>query len=76
MNHQDGADKSATGLKSDQTAAAKSDVAVGPDAKVRVAKGEGATTGGPVNPKDLTAEEQMALFEKDLKENDWGHQPC
>ena len=24
----------------------------------------------------LTAEEQMALFEKDLKENDWGHQPC
>ena len=26
--------------------------------------------------KALTAEEQMALFEKDLKENDWGHQPC
>ena len=25
---------------------------------------------------DLTPEEQMALFEKDLKENDWGHQPC
>jgi uncharacterized protein (TIGR02118 family) len=24
----------------------------------------------------LTAEEQMALFEKELKENDWGHQPC
>jgi hypothetical protein len=24
----------------------------------------------------LTAEEQMALYEKDLKENDWGHQPC
>jgi hypothetical protein len=24
----------------------------------------------------LTPEEQMALFEKDLKENDWGHQPC
>ena len=24
----------------------------------------------------LSAEEQMALFEKDLKENDWGHQPC
>ena len=23
----------------------------------------------------LTPEEQMALFEKDLKENDWGHQP-
>jgi hypothetical protein len=24
----------------------------------------------------LTPEEQMALFEQDLKENDWGHQPC
>jgi hypothetical protein len=24
----------------------------------------------------LTPEEQMALFEEDLKENDWGHQPC
>lgn len=26
--------------------------------------------------KNLTPEEQMALFEKELKENDWGHQPC
>jgi hypothetical protein len=26
--------------------------------------------------KKLTPDEQMALFEKDLKENDWGHQPC
>lgn len=26
--------------------------------------------------KPLTPEEQMALFEKELKENDWGHQPC
>lgn len=24
----------------------------------------------------LSAEEQMKRFEKDLKENDWGHQPC
>ena len=24
----------------------------------------------------LTPEEQMALFEKSLKEDDWGHQPC
>ena len=23
-----------------------------------------------------TAEEQMERFEEDLKENDWGHQPC
>jgi hypothetical protein len=25
---------------------------------------------------ELSAEEQMALYEKELKENDWGHQPC
>lgn len=24
----------------------------------------------------LSAEEQMERFEEDLKENDWGHQPC
>ena len=24
----------------------------------------------------LTPEEQMARFEQDLKETDWGHQPC
>jgi len=28
------------------------------------------------NPTTLTPDEQMALFEKELKENDWGHQPC
>lgn len=27
-------------------------------------------------PRELTAEEQMALYEKSLKEDDWGHQPC
>jgi len=26
--------------------------------------------------KALSADEQMALYEKELKENDWGHQPC
>jgi hypothetical protein len=30
----------------------------------------------PVPASTLSPEEQMALFEKDLKENDWGHQPC
>ena len=30
----------------------------------------------PPPPKELSAEEQMALYEKELKENDWGHQPC
>lgn len=32
--------------------------------------------GEPAVPTELTAEEQMALFEKSLKEEDWGHQPC
>ena len=27
-------------------------------------------------PNLLSPEEQMALFEKDLQDNDWGHQPC
>jgi len=31
---------------------------------------------GAAAAKPLTPEEQMAAFEKDLKENDWGHQPC
>jgi hypothetical protein len=26
--------------------------------------------------KVLSPEEQMEQFEEDLKENDWGHQPC
>ena len=37
----------------------------------------------PVSPSEppppantLTPEEQMALFERELKETDWGHQPC
>ena len=30
----------------------------------------------PIDPSKLTPEEQMALYEKDLKETDWGHQPC
>ena len=28
------------------------------------------------DPSKLTPEEQMARFAKELKENDWGHQPC
>ena len=33
-------------------------------------------SGESAESKRLTAEEQMALFEKQLKEDDWGHQPC
>jgi len=32
--------------------------------------------GVPPPVSQLTPEEQMALFEKELKEKDWGHQPC
>jgi hypothetical protein len=61
----------------------------GPDASLP-SKAEGTASGVPSTeagvpstpPSDkksttpLTPEEQMALFEKELKENDWGHQPC
>lgn len=41
--------------------------------------GDAARATVPNTPKaagQLTPEEQMAAFEKELKENDWGHQPC
>ena len=46
-----------------QNTAAKSQAAAPTEAEPKIAK-------------QLTPEEQMALYEKDLKENDWGHQPC
>ena len=33
-------------------------------------------TGQKAAVDELTPEEQMARFEKELKEDDWGHQPC
>ena len=35
-----------------------------------------ASAAPPDSKKELTPEEQMALYEEDLKETDWGHQPC
>lgn len=36
-----------------------------------------AETPAAANPVDeLTPEEQMERFERELKESDWGHQPC
>jgi hypothetical protein len=35
-----------------------------------------ASPDGTAAPGELTKEEQWALFEKELKESDWGHQPC
>lgn len=33
------------------------------------------TAESKANP-ELSPEEQLALYEKELRENDWGHQPC
>ena len=41
-----------------------------------VSEADSACLGEATPPAKLSAEEQMALYEKDLKENDWGHQPC
>jgi len=41
------------------------------DAKLAKAEPETADSS-----KTLSAEEQMERYEEDLKENDWGHQPC
>ena len=32
--------------------------------------------GEPTPVSRLSPEEQMVLFEKELKDKDWGHQPC
>ena len=41
------------------------------------AKAEPASEAQPkVDPSKLSPEEQMALYEEQLKEDDWGHQPC
>jgi hypothetical protein len=45
-------------------------------AKLPDGTGDASLPAAPNSPNQLTPEEQMALFEKDLKENDWGHQPC
>ena len=54
-----------------ETKPGKSGEGSGPSTKTKV------PPAGEVAPsKKLTAEEQMAQYEDDLKENDWGHQPC
>lgn len=42
----------------------------------QASEADSACLGEATPPAKLSAEEQMALYEKDLKENDWGHQPC
>ena len=47
-----------------------------PAGSLPVAPADAAKTVKTIGANHLTPEEQMALFEQDLKENDWGHQPC
>jgi hypothetical protein len=67
-----------SGNEQPQRPAPKADVAPLPSDVNAVAS----TTGAPAArsdskpPSQLTPEEQLALFAKELKENDWGHQPC
>ena len=71
MTDQPHADESASGKPVENQALA---VAVPPPPADRLEKLSPASEPAPA--KKLSAEEQMALYEKDLKENDWGHQPC
>jgi hypothetical protein len=41
-----------------------------------VSAADASAASAPAESNKLSAEEQMALYEQDLKENDWGHQPC
>ena len=55
--------------------AAKKDAAPDPLAATSGKTGDSPAAGAVPTPS-LSPEEQMALFEKELKEQDWGHQPC
>ena len=47
-----------------------------PDAEMPAPAGQEPSEPGKAGAAPLSPEEQMALFEQHLKENDWGHQPC
>ena len=46
------------------------------DAVPVVRYSDGSEWAGKESKRALTAEEQMALYEEALKNDDWGHQPC
>ena len=48
----------------------------GQDKEDKNAAADTPVAGEVSDPNRLSAEEQMERFEKELKENDWGHQPC
>ena len=74
MNDQPRAGESTPDLDSGKAAATSAPIAA--IGQAATGQGELAVGGEPAKSKVLTPEEQMALFEADLKENDWGHQPC
>ncbi len=47
-----------------------------PTREATEAEGPEVVDDGTVRKRKLTPEEQMALYEESLKEDDWGHQPC
>src|SRR5437867_1981139 len=49
-----------------------------PAEPVPEAVGDSSDPSGKQTPpsKKLSAEEQLAMYEEELKQNDWGHQPC
>lgn len=47
-----------------------------PKSEPKPAPAKEAAPGDPKPVNELTPEEQMERFEKELKETDWGHQPC
>ena len=60
----------------DQPPRGKSSPEIPVPANKSEANGSPAEIGQPPPVNQLTPAEQMALFEKELKEKDWGHQPC
>ena len=55
---------------------AKPNNTVGTSESMSAPETKAAPSVAPEISKKLSAEEQMALYENDLKENDWGHRPC
>lgn len=63
-------------IADDARSAKAAEETAGPPTGKPLTKPESPIVEGADKEKELTPDEQMALYEKELKENDWGHQPC